>query len=448
MRRPVITFAATLAAAGLALTACSSGGGGGDATDDAGAGDGTSAGEATPDATPVTITLTWWGNEDRAAMYEEAVDLFEEKYPYITVQTSWQAFSDYWTARNTEAAGSALPDVMQFDSTFLREYAQSGRLLDLTELVADGDIDLSGVDPALVDGVSLDGETLGIPTGTNTLGMFVNPTVLEQVGLDFPADGYTWEEYNDYVQQVADAGVKTADGYQIYGSGDYTGTFWFFLQWLVQQGVEPFTDDGQIGFTQDDVVTWLDSVKDLRDGGAFFPVDRNVALSPKGGFTVNEVGSEASWDNFLATYTAETGTDSLELVPIWSGEDGTQNFFRAFMMAAGANTEHPEATALLLNFFASEPEVGAIFGTSKGIPADEEQRAAVDAPEGSVDAKVIAYEEAVRETGSVATAPIPVLGFGTVEEKWKQLGEELDYGTITAQEFAEQWFAEAELAVG
>jgi multiple sugar transport system substrate-binding protein len=44
------------------------------------------------------------------------------------------------------------------------------------------------------------------------------------------------------------------------------------------------------------------------------------------------------------------------------------------------------------------------------------------------------------------STPIPVKGFGTIEAKWKTLGEELAYGTITPDDFASQWFSEAELA--
>ena len=37
----------------------------------------------------VVLRYTWWGNPDRAARTQEAVDLFEEKYPDIEVQTSF-----------------------------------------------------------------------------------------------------------------------------------------------------------------------------------------------------------------------------------------------------------------------------------------------------------------------------------------------------------------------
>ena len=100
-------------------------------------------------------------------------------------------------------------------------------------------------------------------------------------------------------------------------------------------------------------------------------------------------------------------------------------FFKpSMLLSSGANTEYPEQAATLINFLLTDPEVGTIFGTSKGVPADADQRAAVDTTEGSVDAQVIAYEEKVAEQVTEST-PIPVKGFGTIEAKWRTLAEEL-----------------------
>lgn len=454
MKKTLVGSVAALAAASLVLVGCSSGGGSSDATtstdaatDDTTATEDDSDGAAGSGDVSGTISFTWWGNDSRAEFYEESLALFEKAYPDVTVQTSWQAFPDYWTARNTEAAGSALPDVMQFDSAYLREYAGANRLLDLTPYIESGAIDLSGFDSGLVGAGNLSGKQVGIPTSTNTLGMFINPGVIAQTGVEFPADGYTWEDLNTFISATYAADVSNSDGYRLYGSGDYTATFWLFLQWLIQQGTEPFTDDGQLNFTQDDAKGFLGLTSELREKDEIFPVARGVALNPLGGFTMNEVSAEMSWDNFMAGYSADSGSDDLELKMIPAGPNGSDNFFRpSMLLSAGENTKNPEAAAALINFLLTDPEVGAIFGTSKGVPADADQRAAIQAEEGSIDAKVLAYEELIGST-TTSTAPIPVKGFGTIEEKWRQLGEELNYGNLSIDDFVSEWWAEAEMAV-
>ena len=205
MKRIIWKTAAVAAVAALALTACSSG--------DSGDSEPT-ASSTGPDTSPVTLNFTWWGNDDRAARYNEALALFKEKYPYITVQTSFAAFPDYWTARSTEAAGRALPDVMQFDLSYLREFNQNGQLLDLQEWVDNGTIDLSGFDETLTTAGVLEDKMIGIPTSTNTFAMFQNPNVIEQTGATFPDEAeYTWEDYNEFIADVSGAGETTADGY-------------------------------------------------------------------------------------------------------------------------------------------------------------------------------------------------------------------------------------------
>ena len=439
MKRTLWKTAAVAAVAALALTACSSGGSG--STEP-------TASSTGPDTSPVTLNFTWWGNDDRADRYNQALALFKEKYPYITVQTSFAAFPDYWTARSTEAAGRALPDVMQFDLSYLREFNQNGQLLDLQKYVDNGTIDLSGFDDTLTKAGVLDDKMIGIPTSTNTFAMFQNPNVVEQTGATFPDEAnYTWDDYNDFIKDASSAGEKTADGYGLYGAVDYTGTFWFFIQWLLQNGKTPFKDDGTFGFTEKDIVKFLDLTADLRKDKLVYPTDRNIALAPKGGFTVNETASEMSWDNFLAQYVSDSGTQNISMSQIPSVKPGEKHLFfkPSMLLSSGANTKHPEQAATLINFLLTDPEVGKIFGTSKGVPADADQRAAVDTTEGSVDAQVIAYEEKIADQVTEST-PIPVKGFGTIEAKWKTLAEDLGYGNITPEDFAEQWFAEAEMS--
>ena len=69
MKRTIWKTAAVAAVAALALTACSSG--------DSGETEPT-ASSTGPDTSPVTLNFTWWGNDDRAARYNEALALFEE----------------------------------------------------------------------------------------------------------------------------------------------------------------------------------------------------------------------------------------------------------------------------------------------------------------------------------------------------------------------------------
>jgi multiple sugar transport system substrate-binding protein len=434
MKRFRFALVGMVAVVALGLSACSGGG------------------TATPGAAPatfnpdekVTLTMTWWGNADRATRYGNAIKAFNAKYPNITVQTSFASFADYWPARATEAASHSLPDVMQFDLSYIREYSQNNQLLDLQPEIDNHTIDLSTFDANLVKSGSIGGKQIGIPTSTNTLAMFTNEPVLKQIGVPVPDPAtYTWSDYNAFLAKAAAAGAKSADGHQLYGSNDYTGTFWFFIQWLLQKGVTPFKDDGTLGFTKSDVVDFLNLTSDLRSAKQLYPIDRQVALTPKDGFTTNEAASEMSWDNFLAQFSTDSGS-TIKIMPLPSIDAGKKNLFYkpSMLLAAGANTTHAAAAATLINFLLNDPQVGSIFGTSKGVPAAKAQRDAIKADPASIDGQVIAYEELVAKQVTQPT-PIPVKGFGTIEAKWLSLGQDLDYGKTTPADFADQWFTEA-----
>ncbi|HEY5248921.1 MAG TPA: extracellular solute-binding protein, partial [Dermatophilaceae bacterium] len=305
-------------------------------------------------------------------------------------------------------------------------------------------INLSGFEPTLVKAGNIDGKQIAIPTSTNTLALFYNPDLLKKTGVALPAEDYSWADYATFLAKVSAAGTKAAGGQQVYGGIDYATTFWFFLQWLVQEGKTPFNADGTFGFNEKDMTQFLNLTADLRKAKQDYPIARTTQLLPKGGFTVNESTSEISWDNFLAGYVADSGTKNIGMMPVPSGSDGKKSMFfkPSMLLSAGANTKHPAAAATLINFLLTDPEVGAIFGTSKGVPADKAQRAALKLKPGSVDASVTAYEKAVADKVT-KPVPLPVKGFGSIESDYKRLGEDLSYGRTTVDAFVKEWFANA-----
>src|SRR5690606_24583149 len=276
-RTAAVQVTALAAASALALSAC----GGGS----------TASAEAAPVATDrdIQLSLVWWGDDDRAGRYEEAVALFEEKYPNIDVQTQFQAWDDYWTARSTEAAGQTLPDVMQMDLAYIHQYASNNQLLDLSDQLG-VNLDTDGYDDGLLASGAVNDGQYGIPTSTNTLGMIVHQDILDELGVDAPEEGLTWDEYDAWVREVSEAGADAEP--RVYGGTDYTGTLWLFIQWLLQQGKTAFNDDGTPAFAEEDLVAWVERTQPLRDDGVFYPVERTKQVEPLTGLQVNEAATE------------------------------------------------------------------------------------------------------------------------------------------------------------
>lgn len=327
--------------------------------------------------------------------------------------------------------------------SYLRQFGQRGQLLDLSPHL-DEQIDTSGFDDTDLASGEIDGATYAIPTGTNVMALFYNPEVVEQIGVELPGEDFTWSEYNEYITAASEAGADQDP--QLYGGMDYSGVFWMFSIYMLQQGNEVFTDEG-IAFEESDMAEFLNLTADLRDNELVFPAARTVQLDPLTGYTSNEVATEFNWDNMIAMALADSGAEEMGFLPPPSNDAGEKGLFRkpAMFLSVGSNTEHPEASALLVDFLVNDPDVGEIFGTSRGLPASETQRDGVTLE--GVDAMVAEYEDNVADYVT-ASVPQPVEGFGALEAEYLRLSEELGLGSITVDEFVEQWFAEAEQALG
>ena len=109
-----------------------------------------------------------------------------------------------------------------------------------------------------------------------------------------------------------------------------------------------------------------------------------------------------------------------------------------------AKTEHPEAAATLVNFLVNSPESGEIFGTNRGLPGlgDGARGAELD----PLSQQIKDYEASIADRLGDAP-PVPIVGYGSLEEKFRQLGTELDFGTITVDEAVSQFFSEMDVVL-
>jgi multiple sugar transport system substrate-binding protein len=111
----------------------------------------------------------------------------------------------------------------------------------------------------------------------------------------------------------------------------------------------------------------------------------------------------------------------------------------SMLHAISAKTKHPEAAATLVDFLINSPESGKIFGTNRGLPASSTALAAADLDPLSTQIKD--YEASIKDRLGDAP-PVPIVGYGSLEEKFRVLGTELNFGTITVDDAVKQFFAE------
>jgi len=388
----------------------------------------------------VTLNLAFWGNDVRADLYNKAIDAFNEKYPNIKVNSTFLGFPEFWEKRQTEAAGGGLPDVMQFDYSYLRQYAQNGLLLDLDPYIG-GIIDKKSLaDNILKIGV-VDDTTYAIPTSTNAWGLFTNPKLLETAGVE-NFEGGSWDDYTAWMKTVTDAA-----GGKFYGGGDYTGRIQNFELQLRSEGKNLFNEDGTPGFDEKRLAEFWNEGAAAREGIAI-PQQQVEELTPLSAFDSAKTASELTWDNFGAGYLGNLGEGYTELglVAPPVTKDGAKDLYLkpSMLHAISAKTKHPAAAATLVNFLINSPESGKIFGTNRGLPASTTALEAADLDPLSTQIKD--YEASISDRLGDAP-PVPIVGYGSLEEKFRVLGTELNFGTVTVDDAVKQFFNEMDVVL-
>ncbi|GAA4957923.1 extracellular solute-binding protein [Streptomonospora halophila] len=380
------------------------------------------------------IRYSWWGNAERAEMMREAIALFEEEHPDITVTPTFSEYDTYWEKLSTQVAGGGMPDVLQMDNAYLREYSDRGVLLDLKQHKQS--LDTSGLLEGLSTAGVIDGARYGVPIGGNTFSLVYAPELFDEAGAPMPEDGWTWQEYDEALTAVSEH-----TGGDLYGASDYTGLIWVLEAQLRQEGGELFTDSGELGFGRDRLAEFWESAAGLREDGAVVPADEAEQVKPLAPLGANLSASEFTWDNMLTRYVEESDLD-LELAPLPtdSGDSG-QYLKPSMLLSASAQTGNPDAAAKLVDFMINDPRVAEIFGGNRGIPATEGQREAIDYTE--VDQAIVDYEDD-RMSDLQEAPPAPPAGAGALETEFIRLSEEVHHGQMSPDEAAGEFVSFAE----
>lgn len=315
---------------------------------------------------PVTLRMYWWGGDARHQRTQEVIDLFEEKYPNITVEGEFSDWTAYWEKLATSTAGKNSPDVIQMDQLYLASYADRGTLVDL----ADYDISTKGMEESVLGMGESDGGLYAIPISTSAMSTIVNTDLLDQIGVPLPenTDSWTWEEYTAWAKSVTDAAP----------SGTYGGSLAqneFMLQLFARQNDDSLFEDGMVAIDPETMTAFFQTALDSSSSGASAPASAWVESSSlaldQTPFAVGTVASSFITATQVSVFSQASGAN-LELLPIPTTDGGVEeyDYFKAGMYwSVSSQSKHPAEAALLIDFFLNDPEAVKIIGSERGLPA-------------------------------------------------------------------------------
>jgi multiple sugar transport system substrate-binding protein len=348
-------------AVSIALVAFAAGCGGGSSSSTKSS----SAGPASIDKTPVTITL-WhlWAGEE-AKPFFDALKAFQQKYPWITIDAKVQPNTDNNTFDpNLIKAinGGNSPDVaMPFGPDYIGQYCSSGLWQDLTPFMQRDGVKISDFAPAAVTYTNYGGKQCALPSLTDAYGLYYNKDMLAKAGIQPPK---TMSELMDAAKKLTvrnpDGTIKVA-GFVPLDNWDQLGLADLARAW----GAKWFDDQGNPVLSKDP--GWAEAAKWQRELINFYGYDNiakffaqwhNTEFNPNNPFNTGKVAMmfDGEWR------TAFIGRDNPKLnygtVPFPAADDHPDAYgagrVGGTVLGIPKGAPHPEQAWLLVKFLAAD----------------------------------------------------------------------------------------------
>lgn len=445
-KKLVLVLAASMAAASLA--AC-----GGSSESGAAATTANDGGTTTAAAVPApaaggesALIVSWWGNQTRNERTQSALDKYTELNPGVTFDGQFSEWSDYWNKLATAAAGHSLPDVLQMDYAYLDQYVTNNLLVDLTPYIEDGTLNLDDCSEDIINSGSVGGKVYSIPIGVNAPAMVYNKTVTDQAGLEIK-DNMTLDEFVAVSKEIYEkTGCKTNMAY---------GVSQEILQAMIRgyDGHVLF-DEGKLGVdSAEEFVPFFKVYEEGVKEGWFIEPGVFAELTP-GAIEQDPLiyGSSPEtmswvafcWSNQFAAFhnSAPEGIE-LELTTWPSKNPKLSNFLKpSQLFSISIDSKDPVTGAKLIDYWTNSMDCNEILLGERGVPISSKVAEQLAPSLSESDQKVISFiNEVVTPNASQINPPYPN-GASEVSDLINKLGEKVCYGEMSAEEAAEQLFAD------
>jgi len=394
------------------------------------------------------LTFSWWGNQIRNERTQEVLDMYSQEYSGVTFDVQVSDWGDYWNKLATASAGHALPDLVQMDYKYLKQYADNGMLLDLTPYIESGALDAGGIEEGILKSGTVDGGVYAISAGVNAPALLYNKTLLNENGISIK-DNMTMDEFYAVCKEVYEkTGVKTNISYGL-GENyiDYT---------LRGQGLELYSEDGKaLGVSSaEDLQPYFEIYENgIAEGWLVSPeifAERSIGTVEQDPLVYGSSPDARSWcnltySNAISAVWAAADADGIEVeVTTWPSVDpAASNFLKpAMFYSVTVDSKNPDEAVRVLNYLTNSVEANQVLLAERGIPASSVVTEGIIESLDEYQKMAVEYiNNVVTPNSSPISAPAPD-NSAEVLELLDQLQEQVCYGQITAVDAAEKLFTE------
>jgi len=176
------------------------------------------------------LTVTIWDEGQRPGLQQIVDEWSAQSGVKATIQVvDW---NNYWTLLEAGATGGELPDVFWMHSNVAQKYMENDLLLDLTDRIAASDkIDMANYYDGIVKLYQSNGKQYAVPKDIDTIALWYNKTIFDEMGVAYPDDTWTWQDFADAAKKLTNddhwgyaiAPGNNQEGYYntIYSMGGY-----------------------------------------------------------------------------------------------------------------------------------------------------------------------------------------------------------------------------------
>lgn len=321
---------------------------------------------------PVTLRFSWWGGDARHEATLAALDSFMEKYPWITVEAEYGAFSGWAEKVSTELAAGTAPDVMQLNWNWIYEFSVDGsKFVDLHNYK--DVIDLTKYDESVLSECDVAGKLQALPVTVSGKVFYWDKTTFDEAGIGIP------ETFDDLMAAGQIFKDKLGDEYYPMALYEYERMM-FMVYYLESKYEKPWVVDNQLNYTMEELKDGLDWMRSLEENHVMPTIQE---LKSSGYDTVDQHSSWADgkfggyfdWDSSQSRYTnaLKEGRETVAgayLKGFGKKDAGIYKITSTFGITE--TSKHKDEAALLINYLVSDPEAVKILNTTRGIPVNKE----------------------------------------------------------------------------
>lgn len=353
---------------------------------------------------PVTLSFSWWGGDSRHEATLAAIEAFEAKYPYITIEPQYGAWGGWQDQVAVQMSGSVEPDVMQINWNWIYMFSPDGNsYVDLNQY--SDIIDLTQYPADLLDQMTIDGKLQGIPIASTGKVFYWNKTTFEKAGIEVPSS---------FEEMIAAGKVfqeKLGDDYYPMALTTYEQTL-LMVYYLQQKYEKQWIVDGAVNFTPEEVADGISFIKMLEENHV---MPTQAKLHGDGADTMDKnpnwidghYAGFYEWDSSVTKFAnALDGEQELAVgeFPYDYGDTKVATAKIAMAYAISEHTEHPKEAALFIEFLLNDEAGVTAVGVERGIVCNANAQAILEKT-GQIEGLVYDSNKLVMANAGFALAP-------------------------------------------